>query len=342
MTHEQFDSRFVDRVGVDLPIVCGPMYPGSNPELVAAVSAAGGLGVVQPISLTHLYGHDFREGLRLIRSLTDRPFGVNFTLLPNRRYRKRMEAWLDISMEECVKFFLTSLGKPDWVVKRAHANGIVVYHDVSKAKYAKHAIDAGVDGLNCVNNRGGGQTGSESAETLAETLADSGLPLICAGGVGGPADLQHALSLGYAGAQIGTRFLATEECQVTHAYKQAIITSQESDIVWTNKLAGVNSSVIRTDDVEAGGLRAGPMLSRLLKHPKTKNAARMLLLMRAVGRYKKSTFDGAYQYWQAGKGVGAIQRVEPVSAVMKTFEQAFTEWRDADTPNVSRTADRQE
>jgi nitronate monooxygenase len=338
MTHEQFDSRFVDQVGVDLPIVCGPMYPGSNPELVAAVSAAGGLGVVQPISLTHLYGHDFREGLRLIRSMTNRPFGVNFTLMPNRRYRKRMEEWLDISMEEGVKFFLTSLGKPDWVVKRAHANGIVVYHDVSKAKFAKYAIDAGVDGLNCVNNRGGGQTGSESAETLAETLAESGLPLICAGGVGGPADLQHALSLGYAGAQIGTRFLATTECQITDAYKHAIVASRESDIVWTNKLAGVNSSVIRTDDVEAGGLRAGPVLSRLLKHPKTKNAARMMLLMRAVHRYKKTTSDAGYQYWQAGKGVGEIKSVEPVADVMNTFGRAFLEWRDAGAPDVSSKA----
>jgi nitronate monooxygenase len=338
MTLEKFDSRFVDQVGVDLPIVCGPMYPGSNPELVAAVSDAGGLGVVQPISLTHLYGHDFREGLRLIRSLTDRPFGVNFTLMPNRRYRKRMEAWLDIAMEEGVKFFLTSLGKPDWVVKRAHANGIIVYHDVSKAKFAKYAVDAGVDGLNCVNNRGGGQTGSESAEVLAETLAGSGLPLICAGGVGGPADLRHALSLGYAGAQVGTRFLATTECQVTDAYKRAIVASRESDIVWTNKLAGVNSSVIRTDDVEAGGLRAGPVLSRLLKHPKTKNAARMMLLVRAVRRYKKTTTDAGYQYWQAGKGVGEIESVEPVADVMNTFGHAFSEWRDAGAPKVSSSA----
>ena len=64
-------QRFLDDAGCTVPIIKGPMYPGSNPELVAAVSAAGGLGVVQPISLTHLYGHDFREGLRLIKRLTD-------------------------------------------------------------------------------------------------------------------------------------------------------------------------------------------------------------------------------------------------------------------------------
>jgi hypothetical protein len=78
-------QRFLDDAGCTVPIIKGPMYPGSNPELVAAVSTAGGLGVVQPISLTHLYGHDFREGLQLIKSLTDKPFGVNFTILENKK-----------------------------------------------------------------------------------------------------------------------------------------------------------------------------------------------------------------------------------------------------------------
>ena len=78
-------QRFLDDAGCTVPIIKGPMYPGSNPELVAALSAAGGLGVVQPISLTHLYGHDFREGLQLIKSLTDKPFGVNFTILENKK-----------------------------------------------------------------------------------------------------------------------------------------------------------------------------------------------------------------------------------------------------------------
>lgn len=64
------------------------MYPGSNPELVAAVSRHGGLGIVQPLSLTHLYGHDFREGLRLVRKLSEgKPFGVNFTIVPNKKYK---------------------------------------------------------------------------------------------------------------------------------------------------------------------------------------------------------------------------------------------------------------
>ena len=116
--------RFLADTGARVPLVCGPMYPGSNPELVAAVSDAGGFGVVQPIALTHMYGHDYRAGLRRIKELTDAPFGVNFTLVPNKAYMRRMEEWMDISIDEGVKFFLTSLGKPDDIVRRAEPHGI--------------------------------------------------------------------------------------------------------------------------------------------------------------------------------------------------------------------------
>src|SRR5690349_24304319 len=93
------------------------MYPCSNPELVAAVSDAGGIGVVQPISLTYVHGHDFREGLRYIRSLTSAPIGFNALIeQSSSTYRTRMEKWLTIAVEEGVRFFITSLGNPRWVV----------------------------------------------------------------------------------------------------------------------------------------------------------------------------------------------------------------------------------
>ena len=104
-------QKFLKDIGVKIPIVCGPMYPGSNPELVAAVSDAGGFGVVQPLALTSLYGHDFREGLKLIKNLTNKPFGVNFTIFggANKKYHEQMKKWMEISIEEGIKFFLTSL-----------------------------------------------------------------------------------------------------------------------------------------------------------------------------------------------------------------------------------------
>lgn len=131
-------ARLLQDTGAEIPVVLGPMYPGSNPELVAAMSRAGGFGIAHPLAMTHLYGHDYREGLRLIKSLSgNKPFGVNFTIMPNAKYTKTMDEYMDISIEEGVKFFLTSLGKPDSIVKKAHANNIKVYHDVHNAEFAK-------------------------------------------------------------------------------------------------------------------------------------------------------------------------------------------------------------
>ena len=119
------DTALTRHTGVDVPLLCGPMYPCSNPELVAAVSEAGGLGVLQPVSLTYVFGYDFREGVRRIRELTDRPVGMNALIeASSETYRKRMSEWIDIALEEGIRFFITSLGKPDWVVDRvAHAEG---------------------------------------------------------------------------------------------------------------------------------------------------------------------------------------------------------------------------
>lgn len=315
----------LNQLGIEVPVICGPMYPGSNPELVAAVSEAGGMGVVQPISMTHIYRHEFRAGLRKIKSLTDKPFGVNFTLMDGvKAYEYRNRQWMDIAIEEGVKFFLTSLGNPKPVVKVAREHGITVYHDVSSRVFADKAVDAGVDGLNCVNNRAGGQTGQSSPQELLKALSDMNVPLVCAGGVGDEGDFKAMLEAGYAGVQLGTRFLATHECQIPDDYKQAIVAGNEDDIVWTNKLAGTFSSVIRTPDIERLGLRAGPITSRLLQNRKTKKLTRMLLLLRSTQRYKKVALNPGYaQYWQAGKGIGAIRSVESAGDVVRRFAAAI-------------------
>ncbi|HEY5647994.1 MAG TPA: nitronate monooxygenase, partial [Nitrospiria bacterium] len=132
LSNPQPENPFTRQAGIVVPLICGAMYPCSNPELVAAVSEAGGIGIVQPISLTYVHGHDFREGLRLIRRLTKKPIGMNALIEGSSTiYRNRMSRWIDIALEEGVRFFITSLGKPDWVVRRVHAEGGIVYHDVT-------------------------------------------------------------------------------------------------------------------------------------------------------------------------------------------------------------------
>ena len=155
---------------------------------------------------------------------------------------------------------------------------------------------------------------------LAEALAlDLGVPLLCSGGVGDDAAFVDAIDAGYAGCMMGTRFLATEECAVSDAYKRAICASGEADIVWTNKLAGTNSSVIRTPTVEDGGLKVHPLIGYFLRQPATKGLARMFLLRRSLVNYA----DPAKEIWQAGKGVGAIADVEPCAAIVRRCAAAL-------------------
>jgi nitronate monooxygenase len=154
------DTAFTRQVGIREPIICGAMYPCTNPELVAATSEAGAIGIVQPVSMTYVYGHDFKEGLRSIKQSTSRPFGMNALIeQSSKSYLQRVERWVDIALEEGVRFFVTSLGNPRWVVDRAAKVGGVVYHDVTERKWAQKAIQGGVHGLIAVNNVAGGHAG---------------------------------------------------------------------------------------------------------------------------------------------------------------------------------------
>jgi len=219
-------------------------------------------------------------------------------------------------------FFLTSLGKPDKIVRFAEKHGVKVYHDVHTPTIARKVADMGVHGLNCLNDSMGGQTGNISAQDFIANLNAGGfgeLPLIQAGGVGDAAGLAESLSMGYAGAQLGTRFLASHECQITESYKKAICRATSADIVWTNKLAGTNSSVIRTAQVEEGGLRVGPITAWLLRNPYTKLLTRTYMLQNAIQVYKKAAFEDDCELWQAGKGVDAIEKVESCAEILARF-----------------------
>jgi nitronate monooxygenase len=302
------------------------MYPCSNPELVAAVSEAGGIGIVQPISLTWVHGHDFREGLRLIRRLTSKPIGMNALIeQSSRAYRERMERWIDVALEEGVRFFVTSLGNPRWVVDRVSPAGGVVYHDVTERKWAEKGIAGGVHGLIGVNDRAGGHAGARSAEALLEELAPLGLPVVCAGGVGSEQDFARVLRLGYAGAQVGTRFIATPECRASEAYKRGIVAATEKDIVLTERLTGVPVAVIDTPSVRRLGTKAGPLARYMLRGRRTKHWMRTIYALRSLWALKRGLLRDSPErdFWQAGRSVAGIDRIEPAGAIVRRFAAAW-------------------
>lgn len=322
---DRIDTPLTEALGIEIPLICGAMYPCSNPELIAAVSEAGGIGIIQPISMMYVHGHDLREGIRLIKSLTDKPVGFNALVEKSSKvYEDRMKKWVDIALEEGVRFFITALGNPDWVVEKVHAVGGTVFHDVTGAVHAKKALDNGVDGLICVNSRAGGHAGEKTPIQLLEELGDFGVPMVCAGGIGSPDDFVRALDLGYAGVQLGTRFIATEECKAHDDYKQAIVRAKADDIVLTTRISGIPVAVIETEYVKKVGTETGWVLRQALQHPKTKHYARMLVQLKSIFELKRASLKGASyrDYFQAGKSVEGIDAIEPAGAIVTRFGEA--------------------
>jgi nitronate monooxygenase len=320
------ENPFLRDAGVRVPLICGAMYPCSNPELVAAASAAGALGVIQPMAIVFAHRMEFRRGVQRIRELTDRPVGFNAIIEKTvKLYERQMRSWIDTALEEGVRFFITALGNPSWVVRLVEQVGGVVYHDVTERRWALKALDAGVKGLICVNNRAGGHAGPLGPERLVEDMADLGVPLVCAGGVGDPARFRQMIDLGYAAVQAGTRFIATEECTAHEDYKQAIVRARPEDIALTNKISGVDCAIIKTPAVERVGLRAGPIAKRLLRNERTKRLMRAVYSIQSLWQLRQASRHGASfkDYWQAGKSVEGVSGVKPVAEVVQELAAAL-------------------
>jgi nitronate monooxygenase len=320
-------DRFREATGCTVPLLCGAMYPCSNPELVAAVSKAGGMGVIQPLSMVFVHRHEFRAGMALIRGITDRPVGLNVLTEKSlsRVYQKRMEEYVELALSEGVRFFVTALGNPRWVVERVAPHGGLVYHDVIDRRWALKGLEAGAHGLICVNNRAGGHAGLKSPQELLDELRDLNVPLVCAGGVGDEVGFAQMLRIGYDAVQMGTRFIATTECTAHADYKNAILAAGEADIVLTERVTGVSLSVINTPYIQKVGTKAGPIGRLMLRGRKTKHLMRAIYSLRSAFALKKASIEGTStkDTWQAGKSVAAIHRVEPAGEIVKRFSEAL-------------------
>ena len=320
-------SLFLQHTGIESPIICGAMYPCSNPELIAAVSEAGGIGIIQPLSLVYVHGREFRAGLQRIKELTSKPVGMNIiTEKSSKKYQDRMKQWLDVALEEGVRFFVTSLGNPRWVVDQVAPYRGIVYHDVTNRKWAIKGLEAGAHGLICVNARAGGHAGPSTAREVYDELKDLGVPLICAGGVSTRQDFLDAVAIGYQGVQMGTRFIATDECNAHADYKNAIVNARPEDIVLTDKISGVPVAVIKTPYIERIGTRANWLARYCLRHPRLKHYMRMIYSFLAAWQLRRASREGAgyKDYWQAGKSVHGIDKVESVHNVISELTRGQT------------------
>ncbi|MBI4820358.1 MAG: nitronate monooxygenase [Deltaproteobacteria bacterium] len=220
----RFDTRITRLFAIELPIVQGAMAWLSEAELVAAVSNAGGLGV---LGASIMSVDEFEVQVVRAKSLTDRPFAVNFPLVLG-----HYEEHLRMSLSYGVRIIFVSAGSPKVMTHPIHSAGAVCVHVVPNLKLAKKVSDAGVDAVVLESFEAGGHVSVEgiTAITNIPNVAKKlNKPLIAAGGIVDGRGLAAALSLGADAVQMGTRFLATQENNAHRAYKDLLLEADEGD-----------------------------------------------------------------------------------------------------------------
>ena len=221
------------RLGIEHPILSAGFGPGAGPEVVAAVSNAGGCGVLGASGFRVPY---LRGLIRRVRALTSKPFGVNLIL------EDIEEGPIEACLDERVPLLVFFWGDPAPYVGPAHARGVKVAIQVGSAEEAREAAEAGVDFVIAQGVEAGGHVrGTTALSVLVPAVVDvvAPLPVLASGGVADGRGLVAALSLGAQGVSMGTRFVASEEAFVPPLYKARIVSSQAEDTVYTEDLFDV-------------------------------------------------------------------------------------------------------
>jgi enoyl-[acyl-carrier protein] reductase II len=236
-------TRLTELLGIEIPIVQAPMGWIARSQLASAVSAAGGLGIIETSSgdLDAIRGEIAR-----MRELGDRPFGVNIAQL----FVRSPEEMVDFVAANGVRFVTTSAGDPTQLTARLKDVGITVFHVVPTVRGAEKAVAAGVDGLVVEGAEGGGFKNPDGASTMVlvpEIAQRFDVPLIAAGGIVDGASMAAALALGADGVQLGTRMVATVESPIHDNWKQAIVGAKETDTVIVNRHHRPAMRALRTE-----------------------------------------------------------------------------------------------
>lgn len=217
-------NRICSLFGIQCPIIQGGMVWCSGWRLAAAVSNAGGLGLLGAGSM---HPETLKEHIRKCKAATDKPFGVNIPLL-----YPQIEEIMHLVAEEGIKIVFTSAGNPKTWTGWLKERGITVVHVVSSSKFAKKCEEAGVDAVVAEGFEAGGHNGREETTTLCLIPAvrkATQLPLIAAGGIGTGEAMLAVMALGAEGVQIGTRFALTEESSAHEAFKNRCLQLNEGD-----------------------------------------------------------------------------------------------------------------
>ncbi|MDB3926606.1 nitronate monooxygenase [Flavobacteriales bacterium] len=218
------NNNITQLFGIKYPLIQAGMIWCSGWRLASAVSNAGGLGIIGSGSM---YPDVLREHIQKCKAQTSKPFAVNLPLL-----YPQIDDHINILIEEGVKIVFTSAGNPDKWTSHLKKHDITVVHVVSNVKFAKKAVDAGVDAIVAEGFEAGGHNGREETTTMCLVpliRKHVSIPLIAAGGIGTGSGMLAAMALGADGVQIGSRFIASPESSAHQNFKEFILNSKEGD-----------------------------------------------------------------------------------------------------------------
>ena len=304
-------NRIQQLFGIKYPIIQGGMIWCSGWELAAAVSNAGGLGLIGSGSM---YSEVLRDHIRKCKSATNKPFGVNIPLMyPN------IQDHIQIVIDEGVKIVFTSAGNPKKYTSFLQEHGIKVAHVIANKKFAIKCVEAGVDAIVAEGFEAGGHNGADEITTmcLIPMIADAvNIPLIAAGGISSGKSMFAAMVLGADGVQMGSRFVASEECSAHINFKHKVVAADEGETVLTLK------------ELTAVRLIKNGFYDEIQKAYKRNATNEELKELLGRGRAKKGMFEGDLieGELEIGQVSAMIKEIKPVadiiSQIVEDFEKA--------------------
>jgi nitronate monooxygenase len=230
-----FQTRITEFFGIQYPIIQGALHWLSGAELVAAVSNAGGLGML--VSAMFPTTEELKGEIRKIKSMTDKPFGVNINLFPTMR-PVNLEEYIDVAIEEGVKIFETAGRSPEPYMKRFKQAEVKIMHKAARVRDGITAERVGVDAVTIVGFEGGGHPGMEDITSMIRIPMMSqsvNIPVIAGGGIADARGFVAALALGADGVVMGTRFVLTSECPAHPKAKEWYLKANETETVMVER-----------------------------------------------------------------------------------------------------------
>lgn len=300
-------TRITELLNIQYPVICGGLFRIGRAPLAAAVSEAGGLGIIT--SATFETAKELRYEIRKVRELTDKPIGININLFPSVK-RMPNEAYIDVLLEEGIRIVETSGRSPEPYMKVLKDNNVVVIHKVAGVKYAKTAERVGCDAVTVVGFEAGGHPGMEDVGNIVlvpQTVDALTIPVLAGGGIADGRGLAAMLALGAEGIVMGTRFLASQEALVHDNVKKWMVQASEGDTALIQKTIGSTSRVARNAmalqviDAES----RGASLEELLP---------LISGKKAVQVYNEGDIDAGI--FSCGQSVARIQEIKTVQEII--------------------------